>query len=115
MNRWNSPQPDSRSHIDVGLPIFVSPAVMLAICLMVFGVLHAVATARAERIAIDGLLLINASLYVAAALLANAALRVRASTRCFRLARHANHLSIAALAMTIIGTCCVVLIIAIRG
>ena len=115
MNRWTISQTDSRSHIDTCVPIFVSPATTITVCLMVFGVLHAVAIAGAERVAIDGLLAINASLYVAAALLAKAALRRRASTRCFRLARHANRLSIAALIMTIIGVCCVVLVIAIRA
>jgi len=115
MNRWNISQTDSRSHIDACVPIFVSPATTIAICLIVFGVLHAVATANTERVAIDGLLAINASLYVAAALLAKAALRRRASPRCFRLARRADRLFIAALTMTIIGVCCVVLVMAIRA
>jgi hypothetical protein len=115
MNRWNPSQTDRDARIDVGLPIFVSPAATLAICVMVFGVLHAVATLRIERVAIDGLFAVNALLYVAAALLAHAALRVRASMRCVRLSRYANNFSIAALSMTIVGTCCVVLLIALQA
>ena len=103
--------------MDVGLPIFVSPAATLAICLMVSGVLHAAATATAsaERVAIDGLLAINASLYVAAALLAKLALRMRASMRAPHLARYANNLSIAGLSMTIVGICFLMLIVAIKA
>lgn len=115
MKRWDISQPVLRDQIDSGAPIFVSPAAMLAICLMVFGVLHAVASASAERLAIDGLLVINTSLYVAAALLAHAALRARASWRGFRLARYANNFSIAGLIMTIVGTCCLMLVIAIKA
>jgi hypothetical protein len=115
MNRWNTSQPVSRQHIDAGVPIFVSPAATLAICLMVFGVLHAVATISAERVAIDGLLVVNASLYIAAAVLAKFAWRVRASVRCVRLARYANNLSIAGLIMTIVGTCCLVLVIGVQA
>jgi hypothetical protein len=115
MNRWNTSQPVSRQHIDAGLPIFVSPAATLAICLLVFGVLHAVATISAERVAIDGLLVVNALLYVAAAVLAKFAWRARSSVRCIRFARYANNLSIAGLIMTIAGTCCLVLVIAIKA
>jgi hypothetical protein len=115
MNRLDSSQPVSRRHVDVGVPIFVSPMATLAICLLVFGVLHAVATIRVERDAIDGLLVINASLYVAAALLARSALRGGPSIRSFRLSRYANRLSVAGLSMTIIGICCLVLAIAIRA
>lgn len=115
MNRLPIPQPVSRKHVDVGVPIFVSPTATLAVCLMVFGVLHAVATIRVERVAIDGLLVINASLYVAAALLARSALRGGASMRSFLLTRYANHLSVAGLSMTLIGICCLVLVIAIRA
>jgi hypothetical protein len=35
--------------------------------------------------------------------------------RCLRLARYANNLSIAGLIMTIVGTCCLVLVIAIKA
>ncbi|HTC27729.1 hypothetical protein [Dyella sp.] len=115
MNRWNTSQPVSRQHFDAGVPIFVSPAATLTICLTVFGVLHAVATASAERVAIDGLLVVNALVYVAAALLATFAWRARSSVRCLRFARYANNLSIAGLIMTIVGTCCLVLVIAIRA
>lgn len=115
MNRWDTPQRASRQRIDASVPIFVSPAATLAVCLMVFGVLHTVATVSAERVAIDGLLVVNASFYVAAALLAKFAWRVRSSVRCLRLARYANNLSIAGLIMTIVGTCCLVLVIAIKA
>lgn len=115
MNRWNTSQPASRQRIDAGVPIFVSPAATLAVCLMVFGVLHAVATVSSERVAIDGLLVVNALFYVAAALLAKFAWRVRSSVRCVRLARYANNLSIAGLIMTIVAACCLALVIAIKA
>jgi hypothetical protein len=82
---------------------------------MVFGVLHAVATASAERVTIDVLLGINASLYIAAAVLAKFALHVRESMHCFRLARYANNFSMAGLYMTIAGTCCLVLVAAFNA
>jgi hypothetical protein len=115
MNRLDSSRPVSHKHVDVGLPIFVSPTATLAICLMVFGVLHAVATISVERFAIDGLLVINVSLYVAAALLARSGLRGGASMRSLLLTCYANRLSVAGLSMTIIGICCLVLVIAIRA
>jgi hypothetical protein len=115
MNRSPISHPVSRKHVDMGLPIFVSPTATLAVCLMVFGVLHSVATISAERVAIDGLLVVNASLYVAAALLARSALRTGASMRSLLLTRYANRLSIAGLSMTIIGICCLVLVIAIKA
>jgi hypothetical protein len=115
MNRLDSSQPVSHERVDVGMPIFVSPTATLATCLMVFGVLHAVATLSVERDAIDGLLVINVALYVAAALLARSALRRGASMRSFRLTRYAHHFSVAGLSMTIIGICCLALVIAIRA
>jgi len=115
MNRWDTSQPVARQHSDTGVPIFVSPGTTLAVCVMVFGVLHAVATISAERVAIDGLLLVNTLLYVAAALLARIAWRRRSSIRCLRLARYANRLSIAGWIMTIAGTCCLALVIAIKA
>lgn len=115
MNRWNTSQSFSRHYLNAGAPFFVSPGATLAVCLLVFAVLHAVATASAERVAVDVLLGVNASFYVAAALLAKWALHVRESMQCFRLARYANNLSIAGLLMTVAGTCCLVLIIAIHA
>jgi hypothetical protein len=115
MNRWNTPQSFSRHYLNAGAPFFVSPATTLAICLVVFGVLHAVATMHAERVAVDVMLAVNASLYLAAAVLAKLALHVRESIRCFRLARYANHLSMAGLFMTIAGTCCLMLVAAINA
>jgi hypothetical protein len=115
MNRWNSSRSSSRHSLNAGAPFFLSPATTLAICVMVFGVLHAVATASAERVTIDVLLGINASLYIAAAVLAKFALHVRESMHCFRLARYANNFSMAGLYMTIAGTCCLVLVAAFNA
>ncbi|RUL63435.1 hypothetical protein EKH79_13680 [Dyella dinghuensis] len=115
MNRHETSQVVSRQRIDKGVPIFVSPAATLAICVMVFGVLHAVARISAERVAIDGLLAVNALLYVAAALLAKFAWRTRTTMHCVRFARYANGLSIAGLIMTIVGACCLALVIAIKA
>jgi hypothetical protein len=115
MNRWNTRQSFSRHYLNAGAPFFVSPGATLAVCLLVFGVLHAVATINAERVAVDVLLGVNASLYVAAAVLAKFALRVRESMQCFRLARYANNLSMAGLLMTVAGSCCLVLIVAINA
>ena len=83
------------------VPVFV----LGLICLLVFGVLHAVAKAMAERVAIDGMLAINAALYLVAALLAKLAMYVHPRLRGARLARYANYFSIAGLLMTFVGTC----------
>jgi hypothetical protein len=101
--------------MDAGVPIFVSPAATLAICVIVFSVLHAVATASTERFALDGLFGVNAVLYITAAWLAYAALRTRRSFQYLRLARYANRLFIAGLSMTVLGTYCLVLVIAVKA
>jgi fumarate reductase subunit D len=115
MNHGISPRPLSRQRKDAGVPIFVSPVTTLVICVMVFGVLHAVATANAERFAVDGLLGINALLYIAAAWLAHAALRTQESFDHLRFSRHANRFFMAGLSMTILGTCCAMLIVAMKA
>jgi hypothetical protein len=114
MKHWNKSPSFSRHYLNAGAPFFVSPATT-AVCLLVFGVLHTVATMSAQRVAVDIMLGVNALFYVAAALLAKFAWHTREPVHCFRLARYANHLSILGLLMTIAGTCCLMLVVAISA
>jgi hypothetical protein len=112
MNRLDVSPPAQRRYIDTGTPIFVSPLATLAICLIVFGVLHTVAKATAARTAIDGMLAVNAAFYLVAALLAKLTLYAQSQRRSAHLARYANYFSIAGLVMTIAGTCWLELVVA---
>jgi hypothetical protein len=101
---------DNRAHHgkaldeDICAHIFTSSSVMVGVCLTVVGILRVVIALRSEDVLGDGLLSVNAMIYLLSALLSYWALRTRNRKRNHRIEYVADAVFIVGMIFTVINT-----------